>query len=317
MTIDNLQDYVEGYVAKAKQAGQWNKTSDNFIGLVDKIGKIVSLDGGFQDKLPELSGDTLPYGKTIEEYFIDLTLPTTYSNMTTEGAKDVVPAVPTVEDVAYSYTLGKSKIKTTEPYDNVERAAETAGDSAAMVGKIYQRLRDSYTMFVYGAKKQLIGNTCTKIEAANNAALISQVAIPVDTETGEAFIEEVKKCVEDASFASEGNNLGNCLIGAAPSMTLYVKKGVMPSLQVKTLAGAFNKEDMGFDCKVKVIDDFGAYDGGAYAVLVDDRAIRLHEGYQATRTSENADGDFVNVVLHSEHTGFISKYAYVHEFKAN
>ena len=40
---------------------------------------------------------------------------------------------------------------------------------------------------------------------------------------------KIKIDVENASFANEGHNLGNCLIGAAPELVLYVKKGVMPT----------------------------------------------------------------------------------------
>ena len=122
MTIAQLQAKAKTYVDAAKQAGAWQGTTDNLFGLIDKIGKTVMIDGQFLDKLPELDGEELPLGKTIEEYFIDLTLPEAYTTIDKEGAKDVVTALPSVEQVAYSYTLGREKIKTTVPYDNFERA---------------------------------------------------------------------------------------------------------------------------------------------------------------------------------------------------
>lgn len=68
MTLDDLQAFVEAYVDSAKQAGAWNDGSfNNFAGLVDKIGKQITLDGLFNDKLPELDADSLPLGRTIEE----------------------------------------------------------------------------------------------------------------------------------------------------------------------------------------------------------------------------------------------------------
>lgn len=317
LTLNDITEFVGDYVLAANQAGSYSATTANFLGLVDKIGKIVTLDGDFQDKLAMLNGDDLPYGKTIEEYFIDLTLPVAYTDATTDGAEDIVPAVPSVESAAYNYTLGRYKIKTTEPYDNVERAALGAESSATMISKIMQRLNQSVSLTKYNEKKQLIGNLLTKITAAlaTNAGLASSIAVPVDESTGEAFIQEVKECIEDASFANEGNNLGNCLIGAAPSMYLFVKKGIMPALEVKTLAGAFHKEDLAIPAEVIVVDDFGENDD-YYAVLMDSRTIRLHNGYSAVRSKENADGDFINFVAHEEDTGFISKYTYVHAFKA-
>ena len=313
MTINGLVALAKSYVAAAKQAGTWNATTDNLYTAVDKIGKMVMLDGQFIDKLPELDGDDLPLGKTIEEYFIDLTLPEAYTDINTEGAKNEVPALPSVEECAYNYTLGREKIKTTVPYDNVERAALNQNDAANMIAKILERLGNSYEMFKFQAKKQLLGNAADKAVAAN---LVSTIAVPTDTTTGEAFIKAIKGEVEAASFAHEGG-LNGALIGAAPELVLYIKKGVMPSIEVDTMAGAFNEARLAIPARVKVVDDFGTMTNtDVFALLVDPRGIKLHRGYHAIRTATNADGDFVNYVDHSEHTGFISKNVYIKAFKA-
>ena len=313
MTINGLVALAKSYVAAAKQAGTWNATTDNLYTAVDKIGKMIMLDGQFIDKLPELDGDELPLGKTIEEYFIDLTLPEAYTDINTEGAKNEVPALPSVEQCAYNYTLGREKIKTTVPYDNVERAALNQNDAANMIAKILERLGNSYEMFKFQAKKQLLGNAADKAVAAN---LVSTIAVPTDTTTGEAFIKTIKEEVEAASFAHEGG-LNGALIGAAPELVLYIKKGVMPSIEVDTMAGAFNEARLAIPARVKVVDDFGTMTNtNVFALLVDPRGIKLHRGYHAIRTATNADGDFVNYVDHSEHTGFISKNVYIKAFKA-
>ena len=313
MTISGLTALAKEYVAAAKQAGSWVASTDNLYKALDKIGKMVMLDGSFIDKLPELDGDELPLGKTIEEYFIDLTLPESWTDITTEGAKDNEPALPSVEDCSYSYTLGREKIKTTVPYDNVERAANNAGDSANMIAKILQRLNDSYQMFKFAAKKQLLGNAGDKAVAAG---LVATIAKPVDTATGEAFIKQIKEDVEAASFAHEGG-LNQCLIGSAPELMLYVKKGVMPSVEVDTLAGAFNEGRLAIPAKVKVVDDFGTMTNDkVFAILVDPRGIKLHRGYHAIRQKDNGDGDFINYIDHSEHTGFISKNVYIKAYKS-
>ena len=313
MTTNGLVALAKSYVAAAKQAGAWNATTDNLYTAVDKIGKMVMLDGQFIDKLPELDGDELPLGKTIEEYFIDLTLPEAYTDINTEGAKNEVPALPSIEECAYNYTLGREKIKTTVPYDNVERAALNQNDAANMIAKILERLGNSYEMFKFQAKKQLLGNAADKAVAAN---LVSTIAVPTDTTTGEAFIKAIKEEVEAASFAHEGG-LNGALIGAAPELVLYIKKGVMPSIEVDTMAGAFNEARLAIPARVKVVDDFGTMTNtNVFALLVDPRGIKLHRGYHAIRTATNADGDFVNYVDHSEHTGFISKNVYIKAFKA-
>ena len=313
MTADGLKTLAKTYVDAAKQTGTWSASTSNMYGAIDKIGKMVMLDGKFIDKLPELDGEGLPLGKTIEEYFIDLTLPEAYTDMTAEGAKDVVPALPAVEACRYSYSLGREKIKTTVPYDDVERASRSVEDASNMIAKILERLGNSYEMFKFAAKKQLLGNAADK---AVTAGLTKPIPVPVDTATGEAFIKQIKEDVETASFAHVGG-LNRTLIGAAPELVLYVKKGVMPSIEVDTLAGAFNKENLAIPARVKVVDDFGTMtNSDVYAILVDPRGIKLHRDYHAIRHSENADGDFINYVDHSEHTGFISKNVSIKVYQA-
>lgn len=307
MTLSALSSAMNTYVAAAKIAGAYNPTTDNFAGLLDKIGKQITIDGLFNDKLPELDGDELPLGKTIEEWYMDLTLPTAYSNITAEGAKDVQPALPTVEDVIYSYTLGRQKVKTTVPYDNFERAMLTAEDAGNFGAKIMERLTNSFDLTKYQMKKQLIGRFG---DALSTAGKKTTIAMPVDTTTGEAFLKQVKSDLETASFANE-HCISGALIGATPELILFVKKGIIPSLEVDTFAGAFNREDLAVNCRIKVVDDFGSQtDTKVYAILCDARAMRLHNGYNAIRSTENADGDFVNFVKHFEETAFYSKYVY-------
>ena len=310
MTISELQEFTKTYVAAAKQAGTWTASTDNLLKLQDKIGKQITLDGTFQDKLPELSGDELPLGKTIEEWFIDLTLPSAFD---ANGADNDKPAYPSVEDVAYCYTLGRKKIKTTVPYDNVERAALSADDAASMTGKIMERLQNSESLYEYNLKKQLLANMADKAVTANATEV---VALPDTTENAEKAIIAIKKAVEDASFAHEGDSLtAGALIGASPELVLYVKKGFMPQVEVNAFAGAFNKADLAIPASIKVVDDIPSTDTKVWGVLVDPRGIKLHPGYKAMRSHENADGDFINYVLHSEFTGFISKYTFVRVFK--
>ena len=315
MTIEQLTSFVGTYVDSAKQAAAWQGSADNLIKLVDKIGMQVSLDGSFQDKLPELDGNDLPLGKTIEEWFIDLTLPQTWTDPTSDSYDEsatLKPYFPSVQDAAYSYTLGRRVIPTSEPFDNFERACNSAGDAANMAAKIMERLTNSYSLYTYQQKKQLLGNFATKAVEAGRTAV---VAIPQNTETSEQFIKAIKNDVEAASFASENTSIGGTLIGAAPSLVLYVKKGVMPTVEVDALAGAFNAEKLAIPATIKVVDDFGTADENIYAMLVDPRGVKLHRGYHVVRDQMNALGDYVNFFDHSENTGFCSKNTYVKVYK--
>lgn len=317
MTLNGLNSFVATYVGAAKQAGAWDGTTNNILGLMDKIGKQITIDGSFEDKLPELDGEDLPYGKTIEEWFVDLILPEDYTIPQEGQTYGVEYKKPSVEQASYCYTLGRRKLATSRPYDDYERAALGATEAANFSTKIVERLYNSESLYKYAQKKQLLANMIAKAEAAtNNATLVQTIAAPTDTNTAEAFIKQIKEDVETAGFANEGHNLGNCLIGAAPEMTLFIKKGVMPTIEVDALAGAFNRGDLAIPAKIKVIDDFGNNNTGVYAMLVDTRGIKLHNGYRAIRTDEHGGEDFVTFTLHSENTGFISKYTFVKVYKS-
>ena len=314
MTLEQLKEFAVAYVDAAKQAGAWEASHANLYGVVDKIGKMITLDGNFQDKLPELDGEDLPLGKTIEEWFIDLTMPVNFVDPASGTASDIAtgalkPYLPSVGDVSYSYSLGRKVIPTTIPYNNVERGAIDSEAAGNMIAKITQKLTDSYSLYRYQVKKQLLGNLATKVLDEGAETYVPTVT---DTTSGEAFIKQVKTDIETASFANEGNCLSGSLIGASynDDLVLYVKKGVMPIIEVDVEAGAFNGTKVALPVRIKVVDDFGNAEG-VTAMLVDSRGVKLHRGYHAIRPQENGFSDFVNMFDHSEHTGFISKYTFV------
>lgn len=308
MTLSGLASLVSSYVAAAKQAGTYSASYDTITKLLDKIGAQVTIDGDFQDKLPELDGFELPLGKTIEEYFVDLVLPTAWANV---GDQDT-PNNPSFETAAYSTTLGRVFVKTTMPYDVIERGCISPVEVGNIAGKIMERLENSTSLTRYNEKKQLLGNA---IDKAVTASCYAKVDKPVDTSTGENFIKKIKEYVEAAQFAHEGDCLGGstALIGASPELVLYIKKGVIPSVEVDTLAGAFNEARLAVPCKIKVVDDFGTMTNSksVYALLCDPRGIKLHRGYNAVRSHENAEKDFMNYYHHWEDTAFISKFSYI------
>ena len=84
LSLKQIDAFVKDYVASAKIANpSFTATAENIAGLVDKIGKQVNYDTVFSDKLRMLNGDVLPYGKTVEEWAMNLTMPEKYD---AEGA---------------------------------------------------------------------------------------------------------------------------------------------------------------------------------------------------------------------------------------
>lgn len=324
-TLANIKTAVAAYVLAAKQAdSNWTPASESFTGLIEKIMKTVVIDGNFNDKLPELDGDNIEFGQAIEEFYINMTAPLAYSDFaddyvggTDEGAAagaELRPYRPAFDDVAYSERLGRKVFPTTVDDENYKKALHNDGEFSNLVALTMKRLYDAIAIWKYGQKKQLLGNF---IDKATAAGIKVTLAKPEDTATGEAFIKAIKDACEDASFVSEGNSLNtSATIGAEEGLVLYIKKGIMSSLEVDTLAGAFNKEELAVPCRIKVVEDFGTVTNTkAYAVLVDPRGIKLHSNINKVKEAPNAIGDYTNYFAHTENTGFISKYTFVRVFE--
>ena len=147
--------------------------------------------------------------------------------------------------------------------------------------------------------------------------LVKEIAQPVSDVTGEAFIEQVLKDVEVASDFSEGHSLNGNTLGGNPEagLVLVMKQGIMPTLKVQTLAGAFHREELAIPAEIVTIPDFGNADADFYAVLVDRRIMRLHNTYRAVRENMNGQGDFLNYFYHSENTVHVSRNCFVRVYK--
>ena len=149
--------------------------------------------------------------------------------------------------------------------------------------------------------------------------LVETLAKPVDTATGEAFVESIKKAVEVASGNSEGRSLNGNTLGAVDGLVLIVKYGIMPNIEVQTQAGAFQSDKVALPTKIIAIDSFGSLSANAedvYAILLDVRGMRLHNSYRAVRENMNGDGDFLNLFFHTENTLHISKNTFVRVYTA-
>ena len=176
---------------------------------------------------------------------------------------------------------------------------------------------------MYVVVKAISANTLTGQQAVDDGYMIpldleTSIAIPADNSTGEDFIEQVLKDVEIASDYSEGHSLNGNTLGGNPEagLVLVLKQGVLPVLAVRTLAGAFHKEELAIPAQIAVVPDFGQADSDIFGILVDRRAVRVHNSYRAVRENLNGQGDFLNMFFHTENTAHVSRNCFVKVYKA-
>lgn len=311
-TLETLKTAAAAYVDATKQLqSAFKPTVDDFTKCVTKIGKMATLYLPIADKLPELDGDNLPYGQIIEEYMVSEFTPEKFVYTDKAGKRNARRA--TFADAVYSYPLDEQIFELGVPRTQFQRVSIGQQSFSDLVTTTLSSLDSSTNAWNYASKRQLIGNMAT--EAAKNSKLVSAMAKPIDTATGEAFIKKVKELAEIAKDMND-HNLAGHVCGAAPSLKLYVKQGVMPSILVDTMAGAFSQEALAMPAEVKTILDFGDADNKIYAILVDERGIKLHDDINIVTTDYDGYMDQQNFWRHLQSTGFLSKFAFVHVFKA-
>ena len=101
--------------------------------------------------------------------------------------------------------------------------------------------------------------------------LVTKLAQPIDETTGEAFIAQLKKDAEIANDLNLGHSLNGNSLGVGEGYVLIVKQGVMPEIETKVIAGAFQKDAIAMPAEVIRVPDFGNNATGVYAMLVDRR----------------------------------------------
>lgn len=171
LSLVELQELISAYVSADKIAvTDLNVTKNNIVGLSDKIGKIVTIDSMFKDKLAVFDGEDLSFGKTVEEYFQDLILPEEGATPGTNDEKVTKFFSPTYRPVSYSYTLGTKKFPISKPYNNIERAVHNIGQYERIVFDITKKLFDSETAWKYGVKRQMLATLISKCEDAETNA---------------------------------------------------------------------------------------------------------------------------------------------------
>lgn len=312
LTIETLKAAAGKYVDATKQLQTtFVPTVDDFTKTVCKIGEMTTLYLPHVDKLPELSGDNLPFGETIEEFMVNDFLPSDFSYE--DGAPKKNAKRATFAEAVYSYPMKEQLWELGVPRDQFRRVSLGERSFGDLIASTLSTLDSSANAWNYAAKRQLLGNAA--LEAAKIPALVDTITKPDNTQDGETFIKKVKQCVEVASDMNAGN-LAQHTAAAAPSLTLYIMQGVMPSLEVDTMAGAFNEAKLAIPATVKTVLDFGtASDSGIYAILVDSRAIKLHDDILTVTSDYEGRMDQDNFYRHQKQTGFISKYGYIHVFK--
>lgn len=306
LTLAGITSLATSYVVDGKiliDQATYTIDKNSITDLVIKIGKQLMMDSDFKDHLAELDGEELPFGTTIEEYFVSLKLPDDYDP---DGATNQAPKRVDLEKPFYSKELARKTIAVTIDDSKYESAMLGDAETSSLVAYITKRLFDSYTVYVYAVKRQLLAVALNNLETAQ----VIELAKPTDTLTGEAWAKRVKQIhTEMTNFQTEKYTKKK-VVATSPSVVMYLKgANILPVIDIDVLAGAFNPARAEVPVQLKELQDFGApTDDKIYAFLIDPRGIRLHPHRITATNNYNAEGEFTNYYLHSTHVGYISAF---------
>lgn len=161
LTKEQLATLLANYLKANKIAVVgFEASKDNVLGLLDKIGKTIEIDGVYASELDWMDGDSLPAGKTIEEYFEDFIAPEDY--VKESGLGNINGPEIGARPVRYSYTQGRKKWKVKKYFNDLERAFSTESGAINALEDITERLESSYRMWRDDAKRALLGTLASK-----------------------------------------------------------------------------------------------------------------------------------------------------------
>ena len=176
---------------------------------------------------------------------------------------------------------------------------KTYAAATASTLKIGEKVKDP-AGFAYVVRKAIANNTELATAVYNGQLvkldLATSMAVPTDATTGEAFIKSVKDYVAKFMKPRSGYSLNGNIAGKG-TYKLYIKEGILPSIEVDTMAGAFNQDRLTFGVPVVEVTDFGA-NANVFAMLVDTRGIRVSNVEKIATSQLNGEGAFVNYYLH-------------------
>lgn len=203
-TLKQIYTIVEEYIVGNKIASpEFTPTASEFTGILDKIGRQVLIySGSFYDALPELDGEYLPLGKTIEEVHSDLKKPIPYD---AEGTNTLARRKAGYRQSYYSYAQPRLTIPNTIPFNVFEQASLDQAGFISLVQDNIKTFNDSIAMAKYGRKKKLMKLVTEEIknvmagtnavaydeEEYNNGTYVksgSDVYAVMETHTGDADV---------------------------------------------------------------------------------------------------------------------------------
>lgn len=282
-----------------------NKTTQNdFItNLVDRIGLVVMKKASLNNPLKKFKKGAMPFGKTIEEIFTDITKSNKYDPADAEQTlyKRTIPNVKTLfhernRQEFYTQTIQDDSLKTAftswNAFDNF---------LTSIINAIY----NSAEVDEYEYMKLLVDNYQSK-----GLFTVIPVNVP-NTETAtREFVKKLRAVAKKMTLPTGSREYNALAVRTRSDMSdlhLLIDADLEANLDVDVLAKAFNMDRTNFVGNVTVIDGFSST--GLEAVLIDKDWFMVYDNDLSMETVRNAKGKYWNYFYHVWQTFSVSRFA--------
>lgn len=281
-------------IGKDEYEPTWNNVLSS---LLNKIAKSIIQSGIMSDPLSQFRrGNFGMLGDTLEQIFVGLVKAATYNPNYEDGTpwKTEKPNV----DSMFHRNPRREVFKQTLYRDDLAKAFRTEGGLSTLVNTIIGAMTSSNIAAQYIWAKRVLYTYITAPDVPLLATQTRPVDMVVDSATGDAFIIALKQAILDLRFNSTLYNPKAAATSTTPDrLALFVHKNVLPTLEVKTLAGAFNIGQMSVDVPIIPLDNFGGQTN-TLAVLCDRDFFLIFNQMLRFEQIYNPEKLYTNVWLH-------------------
>lgn len=277
--------------------------NDFITNLVDRIGLVVVKKASLQNPLKKFKKGAMPFGRTIEEIFTDITKAKKYDPYDAEQTvfKRQIPNVKTLFHERNRQDFYEQTIQD----DSLKTAFTSWGNFENFVSSIINAIYNSAEVDEYEYMKLLVDNYYSQGHFA-----IVPVTAPTTETTAREFIKKVRATATKMALPNGSRDYNALAVRTrtdVSDMHLIIDADLSAIVDVDVLAKAFNMDKTDFVGNVTIIDGFAST--GLEAVLIDKDWFMVYDNDLSMETIRNPKGKYWNYFYHVWQTLSVSRFA--------
>lgn len=282
-----------------------NQTTQNeFVAnLIDRIGLVIVKHASLKNPLAKFKKGQIPFGKTIEEIFTDITTAKKYDPYDAETTL-YKRQIPNVKSLFHERNRQEFYQQTIQD-DSLKTAFTSWSAFENFLSSIISSIYNSAEVDEYKYMKLLIDN----YQAKGYFAVVPVTAPTTATATTD-FVKKVRATATKMCLPMGTRDFNSLAVHTRSEMEdlhLIITADLNANLDVDVLAKAFNMDRTTFLGNVTVIDNFGT--PGLEAVLIDKDFFMVYDNELSMETVRNAKGKYWNNFYHVWQTYSVSRFA--------